>query len=357
LSFNFVGVWRSSVARTVRDGEVAGSNPVTPTTKQEAKIKFIDHQLKRLDHFQRSHKTAALIYAVQKKYGEDNGGQQAAMLTYYGFLSLFPLLLVAASSLQLIVHSHPAIRRSIISHATQYFPVLGDQLQANVKNVHGAGISLAVGVLLTMWGAKGVADVFQSTVNHIWGVPRTDRPGFPKSSLKSLGIVVLGGLGFLAASFLSGFATGLDKVFVLRIVPILISTLVLFGLFWLLFMWGLADSSKVGRRSLVISSLTAAVLIEVLQIVGGYLVNHELSNFKHLYGTFAITLGLLFWIYLQARVVLYAAEAGVVDGKKLWPRSLVQQDLTKADKHEYRYQAKKEKFVDPEDIDVDFQAK
>jgi membrane protein len=297
------------------------------------------------------------LYAVQKKYGEDDGGQQAAMLTYYGFLSLFPLLLVSTSILQLIVHSHSGVRQSIVSHATHYFPIVGEQLQANVKNLHGAGIGLAIGILLTLWGAKGVADVFQSAINHIWAVPRLERPGFPKGALKSVGIVVLGGLGFLAASFLSGFATSLDKIFILRIIPVLISTLVLFGLFWLLFKWGLADSSKVTRRSLIISSLSAAILIQILQIVGGYVVNHELSNFKHLYGAFAVTLGLLFWIYLQARVVLYAAEAGVVDGKKLWPRSLAQNNLTEADRKEYSRQAKKQKFVPPESVDVGFNDK
>ncbi len=320
-------------------------------------MNFLERLVHRIDTFQRNHKFPGFLYAVQKKYGDDNGGQQAAMLTYYGFLSLFPLLLVAASTLQFVLHSHPGIRDDVIRHATQYFPALSDQLQSNVKSLNGAGAGLAIGILLTLWGAKGVADVFQSAMNHIWGIPRVERPGFPKGPLKSLGIVVVGGLGFIAASFLSGFATGLDRIFILRLVPILIAVAVLFGLFWFLFKWGLAHSSNVTHRPLVISSLAAAILIEALQIIGGYLVNHQLNNFKHLYGTFAVTLGLLFWIYLQARVVLYAAEAGVVDSKTLWPRSLVQEHLTDADKRAYGRQAKKEKFVPPEDIDVDFQNK
>lgn len=279
------------------------------------------------------------------------------MLTYYGFLSLFPLLLVATSVLQIFLHSHPNIRHDVVHTATKYFPVLGDQLQSNVHTLRGAGVALAVGIVLTLWGAKGVADVFQSTMNHIWGIPRYRRPGFPKGPLKSLGIMVLGGIGFIAAAALSGYAASLDRLFVFRVLSALISAGILFGVFWLLYKWGLANSSHVGRRAFVISSATAAIGMEILQVAGGYVVTHQLHHLKQLYGTFAATLGLLFWIYLQARVVLYAAEAGVVSRKELWPRSLVQENLTDADRRAYRRQAKKEKFVPPEDINVDFQDK
>lgn len=308
-----------------------------------------------IDNFQRSHRLTAFIFAVQKKYGEDDGGQQAAMLTYYGFLSLFPLLLVATSILQIFLHSHANIRQDVIHTATKYFPVLGDQLQSNVHTLRGAGIALAVGIVLTLWGAKGVADVFQSTMNHIWGIPRYRRPGFPKGPLKSIGIMALGGIGFIVAAALSGYAASLDKLFLFRVVSVVISAGILFSVFWLLYKWGLANSTHVSRHAFAISSASAAIGMEILQVVGGYLVTHQLHHLKQLYGTFAATLGLLFWIYLQARVVLYAAEAGVVSNKKLWPRGLVQENMTDADKRAYRRQAKKEKFVPPEDINVGFQ--
>jgi membrane protein len=84
-------------------------------------------------------------------------------------------------------------------------------------------------------------------------------------------------------------------------------------------------------------------------------VTHQLQNLKHLYGTFAATLVLLFWIYLQARVVIYAAEAGTVSGRKLWPRAIVLNRLTEADRRAYKRHAKKERFIETEDIDVGFQ--
>lgn len=318
------------------------------------KIKLIDHLVKKVDNYQRSHKAPGFIYAVLKKYGEDNGGQQAALLTYYGFLSLFPLLLVATSTLQFVLKSHPGIRNDVIEKATRYFPVLGEQLQSNVHSVGGAGIALAAGILLTLWGAKGIADVFQHSMNHMWGIPQYKRPGFPKGALKSVGIVILGGAGFIIASFLSGFAASIDRAFAFRVISSVVSVGVLFYLFELIYKWGLANSSQVSRRGLRRSALTAAIVIQILQIIGGYLVTHELSQLRHLYGAFAVTLGLLFWIYLQARIVVYAAEAGVVYDKKIWPRGLDQSRLTEADRYAYSHQAKKEQFIDPEKIDVNF---
>lgn len=317
-------------------------------------IKIIDRLVDKIDSLQRVHKIPGLVYGVVKKYGEDRGGYQAALLTYYGFLSLFPLLLVATSVLLIILHSNPNIREDVISHATQYFPVVGDQLQSNVQNIHGTGVALIIGILLTLWGAKGIADVFQYSLNHIWAVPRLRRPGFPKGAFKSLAIIIIGAIGLVLASSLSGFAASIDRALAFRILSILVSISLLFGLFWIIFKLGLASASKADKKALFVSSLVAAIGIQVLQIVGGYLVTHELSKLRHLYGTFAATLGLLFWIYLQAQVVIYAIEAGMVYSKKLWPRALSDKNLTDADKLAIAARAKKEKSVEPEKIDVEF---
>jgi YihY family inner membrane protein len=276
-----------------------------------------------MDRVQKSHTLTAFTYAVIKKSIDDRGGHMAALLTYYGFLSLFPLLLVATSILQILLHSRPDIQQDIITHLVQYFPAgLSEQLVINVKDFHGVGFALIVGIFAILWGAKGVADVFQYTLNHIWGVPQAERPGFPKNSLKSLLIIIIGAAGFMAASFMSGKAASLDRGAGSRIISSLTIILILFCVFWTLFKLGLAPAAKAGNRALFRSSLFAAIGIAALQIVGGYLVTHQLSKLKLLYGAFAVTLGLLFWIYLQARLMIYAIEIGSVYEKKLWPRDV-----------------------------------
>jgi hypothetical protein len=74
-----------------------------------------------------------------------------------------------------------------------------------------------------------------------------------------------------------------------------------------------------------------AVAWTVLQVGGTLLIDHQLRNTNQVYGTFAIVLGLIGWIYLGAMVTMYAAEANVVLARRLWPRALVQPPLTAAD--------------------------
>jgi len=66
----------------------------------------------------------------------------------------------------------------------------------------------------------------------------------------------------------------------------------------------------------------AAVGWEVLHLIGGAYLSHILKGMSQVYGMFAIVLGALAWIFLQARVVVYAAEINVVRRERLWPRSL-----------------------------------
>ena len=77
--------------------------------------------------------------------------------------------------------------------------------------------------------------------------------------------------------------------------------------------------------------MIAGVAWQVLQAVGGFLVGHYLRHTSQVYGGFAIVLGLLFWLYLGARLTLYAAEVNVVAARQLWPRSLLQPPFANAD--------------------------
>ncbi len=270
-------------------------------------------------------------------------------------MSLFPLLLVATSVLQIILHARPDIKDDIIAHATKYLPVVGDQLQSQIHTSKGATIAVVIGSMLAFWGAKGIADVFQYSLNQIWHVPRTKRPGFKEATIKSVLVIIFIGGGLLAASFLSGIAADLNKTIGSRILPSLVSVIILFGIFWMAIKTGLATSAKITNKALFSSALAAAIGLQILQIIGGYLITHQLGKLKSAYGAFAATLGLLFWLYLQARVVIYAIEIGTVYQKELWPRSLTGKNLTEADKKGLSEQAKKEQVILPEKINADFE--
>ena len=315
-------------------------------------MNIIQKTTARIDKYQRRHRFPAFLYAVIKKYGDDQAGYQAALLTYYGFLSLFPLLLVATTVVSILASHHPDVRDTIIKSITDYFPVLGNQLSDNVQSLHKRGLALVVGLLFILYGARGIADAFRHGVNHIWQIAYEKRDSFPKSVAKSLTIILLGGFGLILASISTSFASGTGHGLFFRILPVVVNIFVLFWVFVLLLNISLPRHVKLA--DVRAGAITAAVGLVILQTLGGYVLKQQLRNLDALYSNFAITLGLLFWIYLQAQILYYAVEIAYVRSTRMYPRSLTGDNLTDADKKAYARQAGKEKVVEPEHIKTTF---
>ncbi|MDL2341573.1 MAG: YhjD/YihY/BrkB family envelope integrity protein [Patescibacteria group bacterium] len=304
-----------------------------------------------IDKWQRRHPATAFPYAVIKKYGEDEAGYQAALLTYYGFLSLFPLLLVVTTLVTMLGTSQLGLQHTVTSAIASYFPSFGDQL-SKVQSIHKSGVALIVGILFTLYGARGVADAFRNGVNHIWQTPRAERVGFPLSILKNLAIIGVGGIGFLLASITSGIAAAAGQGFVFRALSIAINILILFWLFRLLL--NLALPGHVPFRQTRSAAAAAAIGLVALQFAGNLVLTRQLKHLNAVYSIFALSLGLLFWIYLQAQTIYYAVEIASVRSLRLYPRGMQESDLTAADKRVMSRQARRERQIDSEIIDTRF---
>jgi len=286
--------------------------------------------IRKIDNLQRRYRLPAFTFAVIKKYGEDDAGRQAALLTYYSFLSLFPLLLILTTLTEYLNGSHPELQADIVRGATNYFPVLGTQLAGHVHTLQKNGLALLVGILFTFYGAHGVADAFQRGVQHLWKIPLSQRDGFPRSMLKSLGIILIAGLGFVVVSISVAVAASTGHGWPFHLMSVIINLIIWSGLFILLL--NISLPSHVPFKETKAAALTAAIGLVILQIIGGYVISHELKRLDALYSYFALALGLLFWIYLQVQVLFYSIEVAAVHSHKLWPRSLSGKDLTDADR-------------------------
>ncbi|HVW23005.1 MAG TPA: YihY/virulence factor BrkB family protein [Candidatus Saccharimonadales bacterium] len=276
--------------------------------------------LKYLDRLQQRHRLPAFLIAVIKKYDDDQAGYQAALLTYYGFLALFPLLLILSTVTALFNNSHLHLQQTIINDTTKSFPILGQQLSSHVQGLHKSGLALLTGLLFTLYGARGVASAFRNSVHHIWGVPRHKRPGFPKSLAKNLMIIFVGGIGFVLAGVCTAITAAAGQGVGFRALSIGVDLVVLFWLFQALL--NISLPHKIHLKQTSSAALSAAIGLVILQTVGGYLLKRELQNLDVLYSYFALALGLLFWLYLQAQVICYALEIAAVHTHELWPRSL-----------------------------------
>ena len=286
-------------------------------------MKTIDKAVDAADRFQRRWPWLAFPLAVWKKFTDDRAGRLAALISYYGFAAIFPLLLLLVTVLNITLKNNPTLHHDLLNSALAQYPVIGQQISSNLHSLPGTGVPLAIGIIFLVLAARGVAGAMQDALCEVWGIPRASRPGFPWSLLYGMTLVFVVGIGLLVTTFLSGLAGGAGHVLTgagAHIGAVAVSLVLNVGVFWLSFR--LATVRRVPWHDLRIGAAIAAVVWQVLQIVGGYVVSHQLHRASSLYGVFGVVLGLLAWLYLQAEVTLYAAEVDVVLVRRLWPRSL-----------------------------------
>jgi membrane protein len=288
------------------------------------------------DTLQQRYEWLAVPVAVWKKFGDDQAGNLAALIAYYAFFSIFPLLLVLVTVLDIVLKNHPALRESLLKSALAQYPVIGPQLEHNIGPLHQSGLALVIGLLGTFIGARGVASAMQNALNSAWEIPMARRPGFPWSLLRSFGLVLVIGLGLIGTTVLSTLASGAGTVLTgagATVAALAVSLVLNIGVFWLAFRLGTA--SDISWRQLRLGAVIGAVIWQILQAVGGYFVSHQLAHASPVYGTFAVVIGLLAWLYLQAELTLYAVEINVVTVHRLWPRSIAPPPYTKQDRRAF----------------------
>ena len=163
----------------------------------------VERLLRKADGAQQKYHPSAFVLGVVKKYGDDNGGVLVANLTHSAFVSFFPLLLVLVTVLDLVLKNDAALRNQVLHSALSQYPVIGTQLTTNVHGLHKTGLALVIGLVLTFFGARGVANAMQNALNSVWEVPMSRRPGFPWAILRSLGLILVIGPGIIATIALS----------------------------------------------------------------------------------------------------------------------------------------------------------
>ena len=288
--------------------------------------------VRRVDGFQQGNRPAAFAFGVVKKFGDDRASALAALIAYYGFLAVFPLLLLLTTILGFVMESNSAFRRSVLQSALRDFPIVGEQLQQAIHPLRGNALALTLGLVGLVWGSLGVGQAGQLAMAEVWNIPGVDRPPFVRRLLRGVGLLAVLGVGLAATTVLAGISSSGTSSPV-RVVGAVLPFALNVGLFALAFR--VLTVRDVSSRSLLPGAIAGGVCWSVLQILGAYLVAHQLRYASQVYGYFASVLGLVSWLFLGAQVTLYAAEANVVWARRLWPRSIVQPPLTDADKRAF----------------------
>lgn len=318
----------------------------------------VERVVRRFDEWQQRHSAIGYPIAVVKKFGDDEAGYLVSLLAYYSFAATFPLLLALTAIVGSVLRSHPKLQEHLLNSAFAEFPIVGGKIheQLGVANF-GNTFSLIIGILGSLYGARGFANALQKTLNTLWAVPRVHWPGFPNRYLRMVATLLLLGL-IVGVTGASSAAAGMAASWGFgglpaRAVSFVVGTALGTGFFLLLFR--VAACGEVATRAMIPGAAISALGWQLLLTGAGVIVAHQLRHAQAVAGFFGVVLGLLAWLALQATVIVYAIEVDVVRVHRLWPRSIVQPPLTDADKAYYTGALRTEARRPEQQLDISYE--
>jgi membrane protein len=309
--------------------------------------------LTSFDRWQCRHPVLGLPIAVAKKFIEDDAAGLGVQMAYWGFFSVFSLLLAFVSLLGFAFHSDPAFQKRVVDSTLRLMPVIGPQISGHIGSLTGSGFALAIGLAAAIWTGLGVTLAVGNALDHVWYVPSRDRRGFLGSRLVGLGVLAtVGAITVATTAAVAIAANGAGESTVLRLLSFAAGGCVDLAVF--LASFRLLTAAAVTIRQVLPGAALAASCWLLLQALGGVYVNQVVKGSSDTYGGFAAVVGLLTWLLVAAQITLVAAEVNVVLARRLWPRS-VAGELRPADKMALRDSAKAERRDIREQITVSFE--
>jgi len=279
----------------------------------------------RIDAFQRRHPVVGFPLAVIYKYFDDQGPFLSAIIAFYAFVAIFPLLLIATSILGFVLQGDPALRDRLLDSALSQFPIVGDQL-GRPEGLRGSTSAIVVGSIAALYGSLNLGQAAQNASNVVWAVPRNSRTNAVLQRLRSLVFLAVAGLGILALAITSSVLANPDAFdgvvepnygWIARIVGFVFTSVIFIGLFRLL------SAGRGSTRSVLPGALVASVLWQVLQVGGNAYVTRVIGTASQMNNTFALVLGLVAFLYAAGFLTVLSLEINVVLRRRLYPRALL----------------------------------
>ena len=280
------------------------------------------------DRLQRSHGVLGFPYAVVKKYGDDEGGRQAALITYYGFLSIFPLLLLGVAVLSRVLAGDPHLRQRLITAIVP--PALQSTVEHSAATLPTSTLPFIAGLIGLLFSGTGVVFSAYQTLNNIAVVPYRLRAGFVSRYIRVFVMLATLLLGAGMVGALTVVVTALpDLPGVERAAASLGSAMVIFAVLLLGARLLLARPAPV--RALWPAAVLGAVAVTLVLSLGTALLARLVSRAGAVYGSFATVAGMFALLYLVSQALVYSAEVAAVRYARLWPRALDLSRPTAAD--------------------------
>jgi membrane protein len=308
-------------------------------------------KLDRLDSYQLRHPALGVPIAVVRKFFEDESINLAAVIAFWAFFSIFPLLLIFVTLLGYFLP--PSLQGDVLRSAASFFPLLSTD---SMGRLSGQWWTLVVGILSAVWSGSFVVIAIQSAFNSVWEIPRAQRPSIGaqiQRGLFALGAIALGLVAStVISSYLTATATGTGLGVVARLAGYLIAVALDVGLFMVAFR--LLTDRDVSTRDVLPGALLSGIVFWLLQQLSSLIIFRYLHNAERIYGSYATVITMLTWFYSQSVVTLVGAQLNVVLKERLHPRRLIPAPATEADHRAYDAYAKERTYHHDEQVDTQF---
>jgi membrane protein len=312
-----------------------------------------DRITQRVDRLRNRRPFIDHLFRMAEHYGAVKGSLQAGAITYFGFLSVFPILAIAFAVVGYLASIYSDAQADLVEAVEGVLPGMVSLEETEGKiaiaDIQAAAPGILTGGLLVMlYSGLGWISAMREALLVVFEKPAKEQPGFVTGKLRDLTALVLLGVVLVLSVGVSGVVTSLAEpildfleleagaeplLWLLAIVLALAANAVLFFAFFKL----LGDPDE-PSRSLWSGALLGAVGFELLKQASRWLIASisEQPGFQ----VFGIALILLVWIYYFSRVVVYAAawahttaEAREIRDRQSLARARMQ-ELTRVDLHE-----------------------
>ena len=245
-----------------------------------------------------------LALRVHQRFGAIGGGPLAASIGVAGFLSLFPLVLVAIAVVGFLSSGDSSFVVRMVRELQlegRSAQVVTDAIQVAEESRAGASLAGFAGLL---WSSLGVVGAIQTGVNAAW---QTTGRGL-RDKLVALTWLAGAGVLFLATAALGPLLPRLPGV--LAAGAMLLGIALTTGLF--LWTYHYLGNQPVPWRAHLPGAIFVAIGVEVLKYVGAFYVPRMVASSSTLYGTIGVVFAILAWLLVYARLIVYGAVLNVV---------------------------------------------
>jgi membrane protein len=254
-----------------------------------------------------------------KEFGKDDISLLAAGLTYYSFLSVFPLLLLAVTLAGIFLKPEDAAKL-IFEDVAKVIPgattLLSEAVDEAFKNRGNAGLLALAGIGLLVFSASNAFSTLDKAINRAWGSEKV--PDFVGSKIASF-LMMLGLAGLLIVSFVVSTLLTRTRAITQSLVGEVPGSQVFWqvvtagislGLVFLVFLlvYRFIPRANVRLRDAWLGALLAAVVWVALKELFALYLGSQFANYDAVYGTMGTVIALLTWIYLSSMIILGGAE-------------------------------------------------